>query len=79
MYALADVIGYGSFAQVYKGHNTTDFRTVAIKHITKTGGSMNRIIAEVEAMYQCQSDYLVKLYDVFQSESGNGIYLVLEF
>ena len=51
MYDMANVIGFGSFAQVYKGINKLDYSHVAIKHITKTGGLMNRIIAEVEAMY----------------------------
>jgi serine/threonine protein kinase len=79
-YVFQALIGKGSFAEVYKGHNQTTKQEVAIKMIPrsrlpKEDGSM--IEKEVTILYKLSHPNIVQLMD-FQ-KTLNNYYLIFEF
>ncbi|CAD8046461.1 unnamed protein product [Paramecium sonneborni] len=80
-YGLHQQIGKGFSSKVYKGQNEVTGETVAIKVIDKallkTPLHHALLTSEIEALSTLDSQYIMKLYKVFQTQ--NNTYLITEF
>ena len=79
-YCFYEVLGRGSFASVFRCIDTRSGQTVAIKAIPlrRLDTSLQKYLSqEIDAMMKLQSEYIVKLLDVFKT--NNNVYLVLEY
>ncbi|CAD8046644.1 unnamed protein product [Paramecium primaurelia] len=80
-YGLHQQIGKGFSSKVYKGQNEVTGETVAIKVIDKallkTPLHHALLQSEIEALSTLDSQYIMKLYKVFQTQ--NNTYLITEF
>mmetsp|Transcript_16944 Transcript_16944/g.18999 ORF Transcript_16944/g.18999 Transcript_16944/m.18999 type:complete len:592 (+) Transcript_16944:244-2019(+) len=81
-YERLAVIGSGSFAKVHKAKKTGSTTTFAIKSISKTKieeseRTKENIITEINIMKILDHPYIIKMYEVYESE--NHIHMVLEY
>lgn len=76
-------IGIGSFAKVYKGHDITTKKKVAIKKINKK--KLDKILCERLNMeiklIKTYHDHknIIDVYDVFSSEYNDHVFIILEY
>ena len=75
-YEKIEIIGSGSFADVYRAKNIETNEYVAIKKIKKIRINEERIKTEIEIMKKLKSENSVKLIEIF--ESKESFYLILE-
>lgn len=81
-YKQTDVLGQGSFGQVFKGTKTTTGEVVAVKMLNrKTIDSdeylRQALFSEVAFMQQLSSQYIVNFLNLI--ETNNNYYIILEF
>ena len=75
-YEKIEIIGSGSFSDVYRAKNIETNEYVAIKKIKKIRINKERIKTEIEIMKKLKSENSVKLIEIF--ESKESFYLILE-
>ena len=80
-YRIQQKLGQGGMGVVYKALDTGLDRTVAIKMITAQYADhdhfVRRFWTEAKAMAQLESPYIIKVYDV--EETDYGLWLIMEY
>lgn len=81
-YHIGSLIGKGNFAKVHLCKRKLDDRTFALKSvekalIKKSKRNSNSILSEIEVLRAVNHDYIIKLYEVY--ESDKYIHLVFEY
>jgi serine/threonine protein kinase len=79
---LKDVLGTGSFGEVYKGKDIKTNKIFAIKMINKKIIDSDEylrqsLMNEIKVMKKLKSKYIVELVDIL--ETTNNYYLIQEF
>ncbi len=74
-------IGRGSFSTVYRGFHKKSRQKVAIKEIDLRNikSKSNRMKSEIGVMQGLDHPNIIKLYDVVYDDSGDTVYLILEY
>ena len=75
-YENIELIGSGSFADVYRAKNKITNEYVAIKEIKKSNINVDDILKEIEIMKKLESENSVSLIDTIETE--DCYYLILE-
>ena len=75
-YKNIELIGSGSFADVYRAKNKKTNEYVAIKEIKKSNINVDDILKEIEIMKKLESENSVSLIDTIETE--DCYYLILE-
>lgn len=80
-YEIQEKVGSGGMADVYRGFDTQEGRTVAIKVLKPEYSNdpqyLRRLRLEAQAMVQLKNEHIVSLYDM--GSEGDTHYLVLEY
>jgi hypothetical protein len=80
-YEVLAPIGAGGMGEVYRAHDTSLNRTVAVKVISgkmaHDGGARERFLREARAMAAVEHPHLVRIYSF--GESAGVVYLVMEY
>ena len=80
-YELGERLGAGSFGAVYKAHQSTIKREVALKvilpHFTQQPEFIRRFEAEAQLVARLEHPYITPLYDYWRD--ADGAYLVMRW
>eukprot|EP01025_Chloroclados_australasicus_P059085 TRINITY_DN7458_c0_g1_i1.p2 TRINITY_DN7458_c0_g1~~TRINITY_DN7458_c0_g1_i1.p2 ORF type:complete len:525 (+),score=76.08 TRINITY_DN7458_c0_g1_i1:144-1718(+) len=79
-YKRLECIGKGSFGFVYRGVNVATNQEVAIKvlDMEEMKEDIDSLYKEVQALQDCQSEYITKFYDAFVPAGTHQLHIVME-
>jgi len=81
-YEIAEEVGYGGMAVVYRAHDEVLKREVAVKllhaHLSKRGEARRRFYREATSVAKLRHPNILEVYD-FSAEDSAQAYIVMEF